>query len=326
MIEEVWRNIYKIEVPVPQNPLRVVNCYLVKAPGQFLLIDTGMNRPECVAELRSALSKLDVDLNRTNFLITHWHADHLGMVATLASDQSKIYFNELEARSMTPEIRNRNLQKNIVLARSGGFPEGEIEEATSNHPGYRYGPKGYIDFSIVHDGDTVAIGDYSFECLITPGHSPGHLCLYEPNQKVFVSGDHILIDITPNIAIWSSSANPLSDYLASLDRVYALDVELVLPGHRAVFTNHRARIEELKQHHEARASEIISILETGGLTAYHVAAQMHWDISYKSWRQFPVLQKWFAAGEAISHLRYLEARSMIHSEVSRDREVFSVTG
>jgi glyoxylase-like metal-dependent hydrolase (beta-lactamase superfamily II) len=326
MIEEVLTNLYRIEVPVPQNPLRAVNCYLVKAPGQFLLIDTGMNRRECVDELHAGLKNLGVDLNKTNFFITHWHADHLGMVSTLASDKSAIYFNEPEATGVNFPMRDVNLQKNIALARLSDFPEDELERVTSSHPGYRYSVKGNVAFSIVQDGDTLTIGDYSFQCIKTAGHSPGHLCLYEPNRRVLVSGDHLLIDITPNIAIWSNMGNPLRDYLASLDRVYALDIDLVLPGHRALFTNCRERIQQLKEHHEARANEIISILEKGGQVAYQIATQMHWDIGYKSWHQFPPLQKWFAAGEAIAHLKYLEEREMIHSEISRHKMVFSLNG
>jgi len=62
------------------------------------------------------------------------------------------------------------------------------------------------------------------------------MCLYEPDKKIFVSGDHILADITPNISTWNELANPLKEYLSSLDKVYPLDVSLVLPGHRSLIT------------------------------------------------------------------------------------------
>jgi len=175
------------------------------------------------------------------------------------------------------------------------------------------------------DGDEVRIGDYSFVCIETPGHSPGHICLYERDKKILVSGDHILIDITPNIAQWSKEGNPLKDYLASLDKVYDLDVELVLPGHRQLFTDHRKRIQELKHHHEARANEVLSILEKGEQTAYEVASQMSWDIDYKSWKQFPASQKWFATGEAIAHLAYLEQKGMI-TRKGQEKVLFSLEG
>ncbi len=323
MIEQVLSNIYRIEVPVPENPLRVVNCYLIKAPGEFLLIDTGMNRQECVDELSAGLKKLSVDLDKTSFFITHWHADHLGMVTTLASNKSTIYFNKPEATVNSVAARNNSLQRDVRLAKSSGFPEKELERAVDSHPGYRYGPKGHMNFTILQDGSVVTIGDYSFECIETPGHSPGHLCLYDPSSKVLVSGDHILLGITPNIPTWSSKANPLKQYLASLDKVYALDVDLVLPGHRALFTNHRTRIEELKQHHQARANEVLSILEKGAQTAYEIATQMNWDINYESWPLFPASQKWFAVGEALSHINYLKQKKRVVSEISGHKMVFS---
>jgi 2,4-dienoyl-CoA reductase (NADPH2) len=80
-------------------------------------------------------------------------------------------------------------------------------------------------------------------------------------EKILVAGDHILNDITPNIQLWSDERNPLEEYFASLDKVSELDIELVLPGHRSIFRNCRERIQELKQHHQKRLDEIISILE-----------------------------------------------------------------
>jgi len=79
----------------------------------------------------------------------------------------------------------------------------------------------------------IDIGRYSFRCIETPGHSPAHFCLYEAKNKILVSGDHILFDITPNITFWPQLDNSLKSYLDSLDKVYNLDVNLVLPGHGA---------------------------------------------------------------------------------------------
>ena len=164
----------------------------------------------------------------------------------------------------------------------------------------------------------------SVKCIETPGHTKGHICLYEPNKKLFISGDHILIDITPNISLWSNEENPLQEYLVSLDKVYNLDVELVLPGHRGTSTNFRGRIQELKYHHQARANEVLSILGEGKQNACQVASQMTWDMDYESWHQFPISQKWFAAGEAVAHLKYLEEEGKIRREVQGQMVVFSL--
>jgi glyoxylase-like metal-dependent hydrolase (beta-lactamase superfamily II) len=139
-----------------------------------------------------------------------------------------------------------------------------------------------------------------------------------------VAGDHILNDITPNIQLWSDDRNPLEEYFASLDKVSEVDIELVLPGHRSIFRNCRERIQELKQHHQKRLDEIISILEKGDKHAFQVASKMSWDILCDSWDLFPVSQKWFATGEAIAHLKYLKEKGIIRSEMRKQRIVFSM--
>jgi len=83
-------------------------------------------------------------------------------------------------------------------------------------------------------------------------------------------------------------------------------VEHVLPGHRRLFSDHHRRIKELKQHHAKRLEEALGILQAGPLNAFEVASRMTWDIRCDSWEDFPVAQRWFATGEAISHLRFLE--------------------
>jgi glyoxylase-like metal-dependent hydrolase (beta-lactamase superfamily II) len=93
---------------------------------------------------------------------------------------------------------------------------------------------------------------------------------------------NILNDITPTLQLWSDDRNPLKEYLTSLEKVYELDIALVLPGHRGIFMNCKERIQELKHHHEKRVEEILSILDKGNKTAFQVASQMHWEIIYDS--------------------------------------------
>ena len=71
------------------------------------------------------------------------------------------------------------------------------------------------------------------------------------------------------------------------------------------------RIDELTQHHADRAAEALRILNSGPLSAFDVAARMTWDIQCDSWEAFPVAQRWFATGEAISHLRFLEEEGKV---------------
>jgi len=173
------------------------------------------------------------------------------------------------------------------------------------HPGYRHGSKLNHALTLLDGREILSIGDYAFTCISTPGHTRGHMCLYEPDRKILISGDHILEDITPNIQSWSDETQPLRSYLANLDEIYKLDVDIVLPGHRRIFTHCRARIEELKHHHRVRLEEVLAILGKGPRNAYETASEMTWDINCRSWEDFPLAQKWFATGEALAHLKYL---------------------
>ncbi|MCL0064204.1 MBL fold metallo-hydrolase, partial [Dehalococcoidia bacterium] len=268
----------------------------------------------------SGFKEIDVDLEKADFFVTHIHADHSGLMSVLARDTSTVYFSQVEAAIF--DHAGSWLEEQANFARMHGFPEDELRRVFKSHPGSRYISKGHLDLRLVRDGDMIGLGDYLFRCIETPGHTRAHMCLYEANKKIFVSGDHILGDITPNISAWSDEENRLNQYLISLDKVQDFDVELVLPGHRGTFKNFRERIQQLKYHHQVRADEVLSILQEGSKNAVQVASEMSWDMTYKSWGLFPSMQKWFATGEAIAHLRYLEEKGKVAREVEGRKIVF----
>jgi glyoxylase-like metal-dependent hydrolase (beta-lactamase superfamily II) len=272
--------------------------------------------------LVSGLEGCRVDSRQADFFITHMHADHAGLVSALASQRAKVYFGRADAEIMSSATPEQHWQKQIDFALSHGFPAEQLEKAIGSHPGRRYSPNTSLNLCVSKDGDRISIDDYRFECIETPGHTDGHICLYERDRKILICGDLILVDITPNITLSSGQRNPLKEYLSSLDKVYDLDVELVLPGHRSIFRNHKERVQELKEHHRMRLDEVLSILEKGKQNAFQVASQMTWDIGYRSWNSFPPGQKWFAFGEALAHLRYLEEEGRVGWEMEKQGIVF----
>ena len=321
MAEEILPNIFRAEIPLPQNPLKAINSYVIKENDRFLMIDTGMNRPECLHAMNAYIKEIGLDLKKTDFFITHLHADHLGLVSDLAQPSSKIYFNHPDSEVIHAP---HHWEEMADVARMNGFPESDILTAISRHPGKRYHASRPVELTLLREGDRIEIAGYILVCVETPGHTRGHMCLYEPNKKLFFSGDHILESITPNISLWSEGEDPLRDYLRSLDKVSPYDVAQVLPGHRQLFTHHRRRIEELKKHHEIRNEEILSILQRGKQTAYKVASQMTWDISCERWEDFPLPQQWFAGGEALAHLQYLQGGGRVKRELQNGKALFSL--
>jgi len=303
MPEEIYPDLYRLEIPLPESPLKYLNSYVLKSPDRNLIIDTGLNRRECLEAMQTGLAELSVDLKRTDIFITHLHADHFGLVNKLTTDSNRIFFSRPEKELIESW---EGFEAMIAYGGRNGFPEDQLRAALDKHPGKKYGTQWMPELTLLDDGDTVECGRYHFHCLTTPGHTLGHICLYDADQKILIAGDHILDDITPNIQCWTDGQNPLKWYLASLDKTAALEVDQVLPGHRRLIRDHRARIDELKRHHENRLAEVLEILKSGPRSAFNVASRMTWDIKCDSWEAFPVTQKWFATGEAISHLRYLE--------------------
>jgi glyoxylase-like metal-dependent hydrolase (beta-lactamase superfamily II) len=303
MAQEILKGIYKIEIPMPGNPLRALNSYLIKGKKRHLLIDTGFNWPVCKEAQLKGIAALGIKWEDIDFFITHLHGDHSGLVYDLASKKAKVYCSKTDAGLIKACIDPAYWEMDDAVYIQNGYPREVLKKQGHNINAYISGTD--IDFTYIQHGDVLEIGDYHLTCIETPGHTPGHMCLYEPEYKFLISGDHILDGITSNITCWRGVEDSLGNYLSSLDKVKAMDVKLVLPGHRAIIHNPQIRIDELKLHHEARLEEILGILVAMPMTGYQVASRMHWQLTYDSWGQFPSYQKWFATGEAIAHLEHL---------------------
>ncbi|MGI5911614.1 MAG: MBL fold metallo-hydrolase [Syntrophomonadaceae bacterium] len=316
MIKEVLSGIFRIKIPLPNNPLRYLNSYLIKGKKRSLLVDTGFNWPECKKAQLEGIKTLGANWHDIDFFITHVHSDHCGLVYDLIQKGTQVYCSRTDAELMQAIEFGSYLKEEKNFLIQNGFPERMILKDDI----YDYTSGSNIDFTYVDDGDILNYGSYNLMCISTPGHSPGHICLYEPEHKFLISGDHILGSITSNITAWGGVDDFLGHYLASLDKIDTLDISLALPGHRQLIYNCHSRINEIKLHHQKRIGEILNILRSGSMNAYQVASFMHWDLTYKSWGSFPKFQKWFATGEAIAHLEYLTKRNQVQ-KIKLDKSI-----
>ncbi|MFC1932646.1 MBL fold metallo-hydrolase [Chloroflexota bacterium] len=320
---EIIPGIYQLQIPIPDNPLGHTNSYLVRGDNEYLLIDPGINTDEAFDTLKRGLSEIGIAIKAiTRIIATHAHGDHYGLAERMKQlSQARILLHDKDRNLMNPwGLTMDELMRHIVeWFQSNGVPASEASLPPEDTRNSRRPPPTSPDV-ILHGGETISTGIFNLQVIWTPGHSPGHICLYEPNHKILFAGDHILPVITPNISLYPQSpANPLGDFLNSLNRVKQLDVNLVLPAHEHLFTDLVTRVEEIIQHHKNRNSEILETLKPEPKTAYQISKEITWmpELGGVSFQDLEIWNKRMAVSEAMAHLEAMRVEGRV-DKFSRD--------
>ena len=326
MLTKVYENpnIFKIDVPLPDNPLRNLNCYIIQDSGETLILDTGFNRPECKEVLLAGLEQLDADWNKTNMFLTHLHSDHTGLAPTVMEDKpGKIYISEKDHAVLRAHMEGDRWKETDDLFYREGFSREQLAELRVSNPARGLEPTRYFEAEYIAHGDTITVGRYAFVCVSVPGHTPGQMCLYCPEKKIMFTADHVLFDITPNITHWKDTKDALGDYLESLVKIRGYEMETALPAHRKNEMDVYVRIDQIIEHHLVRLCETVDALaEHPDCHATEVAAHLKWSMRGKTWAEFPLSQRWFAVGETMAHLDYLIVRGMAAKDESGERHAY----
>ena len=319
-------NIYKLEIPLPENPLKYLNCYVIQDQGESLIIDTGFCLPECKEALWAGLEELQVDWNKTNLFLTHHHSDHSGLAALLMEDKpGSIIMSEEDHTSLLKYLGDAYFETYDKIFFKEGFTQEELGYLHKFNPATEYEPEGPFFAKYIKDGEEIKVGSYLFKAIATPGHTPGHTCLYYEKDKLLFCADHILFDITPNITFWVECPDSLGDYLNSLLKIRKVEVTTAFVGHRKNDMDIYIRIEEIIAHHYDR---LIETLE--GLAKFpyahgtKIASCLKWSMRGKDWSEFPLPQRWFAVGEAIAHLDFLVTRGLVVKDDTQEQTQYSL--
>lgn len=310
-IEAIADDIFKIEVDLPKTPLRITNSYLIRGPERSLLIDTGFNHPVSRAALLAGLAELRVDMDRTDIFVTHLHSDHAGLIHLIATPSTRIFMSEADGKIVAGGRESDFWERFREFYRFTGLYAGGHVRGVEDHPGYAYAPPASDRIEFVPSGHVVAAGRRSLRTVLAKGHTRGHLCLYEPEERILFSGDHVLGKITPNITQMSFDHDALGEYLDSLELVAGLGAKIAYPGHRVPIADLPGRVCELRRHHERRLEEVMDIVGDGGPDTVEVTRRMRWSLTIENWDDYPPAQKLFSAGEALAHLHYLTLRGRL---------------
>ena len=209
-------------------------------------------------------------------MVTHIHPDHYGLAGRIREASGAwISLHPADAELIHDRYDEPDdlLDRVAAALRRMGAPAEELEPLQNAAMPVRQLVDAVVPDILFEDGARPEVPGWDLTAIWTPGHSPGHLCFYEATQELMLSGDHVLPRITPNIPYHpQAGANPLGDYLASLDKLEPYEVSEVLPAHEYRFDDLHARLEELRQHHRDRFGEVVAILREGPHTAWDVAA------------------------------------------------------
>ena len=319
---EVIPGIHQLKVPIPNNPIGFVNTYLVQGEGDWMLVDTGWNTPEAFNALESQIKELGIGFEDiTQIVVTHFHGDHYGLVGRLKQlSGAKIALHQVEREF----IHSRYLDMDNLLEQVAqwlhfnGVPNEELPELQKASLGVRKFVSPALPEIALYGGEKITTGSFGFEIIWTPGHSPGHICLYEPTKRILISGDHILPTITPNVSLHPQSGdNPLGDYLNSLSTLNQLEVDLVLPAHEHVFTGLKRRISELIKHHDERKAAIVEAIKEEKRTAYEISARIPWIVMGEvvPFDKLLPFDRRLAVLEALAHLELLRIEGKVEKMV-----------
>ncbi|AGL01256.1 Zn-dependent hydrolase, glyoxylase [Desulfoscipio gibsoniae DSM 7213] len=313
--------VYQMVIPTPY-PVGPVNAYLIKG-DPITLVDVGPDMPQAYKVLRDMLSSLDCrieDIKR--IVITHSHPDHCGLAAQVAKEANAVVLiHSLEESKLSGEPNFFKERISFVL--ETGIPPEVIQEIMADRDKLPHPSVQGVHTRLINGGESIDFDGGELQVMHLPGHSPGHLCLYNPEQKFLFSGDFLLPHITPNPLMEPDHDKPgcrlpaLKQYLSGLDTLEKMDIAMVFPGHGGTFNDFNSVINVGRRHHNAQFERIKDKLRAGELNAFQLSRTIYPGL--RGWQVF------LGLSEIQAHLDLLVEKGQINCSQSQGVNYYSIS-
>ena len=332
-VTEVAPGVLRMQLPIALPGLAHINTYAIVGKQGIAIVDPGLPGPKSWKALETRLKSAGLKTKHvSHVLITHSHPDHFGNAGRLAKESDaaivthrafRLTWNPNSAHQCTmdddcddPEHAHPDAGQEALPAPRADFgatpPWGGDPFIPSMKKGVSYRILRSASNSSVlgrffpmpkpaarlRNNDAVRLGDRDWFAVHTPGHTLDHLCLWNPEDGTFISGDHVLPTITPHISGIGTGRDSLGSFFTSLDLVAALPgVRNVLPAHGHPFTDLAGRCNDIKEHHHERLDRLRKAFVSDGASTVE-------DFSHHLFRK----ERWgsMASSETYAHLVHLE--------------------
>jgi glyoxylase-like metal-dependent hydrolase (beta-lactamase superfamily II) len=293
-------------LPIPGS-LKHINVWVLEDSDGVALVDTGLNIADCRAGWEALFAGPLAGRRVTRLIVTHFHPDHLGLAGWLAARfEVRTWMTRgewLYARMLAADVRDAPPGEAVAYWRGAGWSEERIAQEAAKGWGRFAAMLSPVPVSHVRlrDGDTLPIGGRDWRIVVGSGHSPEHACLWDEARGLLIAGDQVLPRITSNVSLSLSEpeADPLGEWLASIERLRALPGDLlVLPSHGEPFTGLHARLDALAHGHADRLDALHRRLAEPARAVDCFATLFA--------RKIEEGMLGLATGEAMAHLRRLE--------------------
>ena len=264
----------RIPIPIPfPEAGGPANVYVIEEEGGGVaLFDAGIG----TREGREALEKGFADAGLSfgdirRIFVSHGHLDHYGYArAAQELSGAPVFVHERDHDKVTGRDRTAHrLQLYEAYLTKLGAPPVLLEHVKLHFQDWRRMARPIEHVEPLEPGAKLRFKRFTAEVLHLPGHTPGLVCLWVPEEKLLFSDDHLLERVSPNPLLdLEGNAEPrhkaLVEYVRSARRVRELPVELIAPGHAEPFSGHVAVIDKLLGFYQKRQARLLELLRAQG--------------------------------------------------------------
>jgi glyoxylase-like metal-dependent hydrolase (beta-lactamase superfamily II) len=300
-----------------------VNAFAIAAVDGVVLVDTGLHEPGAMLQLERALHQAGLRVEHVRLLVcTHAHSDHYGLAGPIVERSGCELWMHPRHEHMTRAARDRDrdLERRLEVARQSGVPAATLAEYESARRGQGWGIAEIVrpDRDLV-EGVEVETDLGPWRVHETPGHAPSHVVLHQPGRRLLLSGDHLLGRVSLYYD-YGYTPDPAGEFLASLDVVDGLDVQLVLAGHGRPVRDAGVLTEANRRAVHGKLDRIRRALAAGPKTPFDLVPEViEMELP-------PAMMVGWGLSETLTYLNHLERRGEAARLAEAEPERWTLSG